>query len=274
MLPVSAKQPVRFIPLAAQIDRTRRQLAGLRELYAGLVEAPAPNQGNSQGNGQKTKGQKTKGKNEPAGPLLTDEALKKRQEDLLAAAQDQLEAMKRRLADNPDQPAYLVAAATVFERANFRPAMLAHGCLWPDTAELLRVLRAAIPVCVEDHQHAALVELLDQAELLGDESSWTFDVTAGIDSLTAQLRGLYPDLDRLLAARSRWTETAPLVAAQMFLRGWENVRDRQGCDLPFQQRAGRVTDDCLTAMPLDDLVAVGQFALALMQGLTEEQEKN
>src|SRR5690606_11286824 len=97
---------------------------------------------------------------------------------------------------------------------------------------------------------------------------WPLDLSFRIEGIVAQLQGIYPDLDRLLAARERWHQTAPIVAAQMFLRGWEGV------EVKFEQRGGKVTEAALSAIPVEDLVAVGTKALGLMQGLAGEPEKN
>ena len=86
--------------------------------------------------------------------------------------------------------------------------------------------------------------------------------------MTAQLRGHFPDLDALLAARERYTRTAPIVAAQLFLRGWE------GLAIKYEARAGRVTTACLSALPAEHVSAIGRKALELMHQIPEQTVKN
>jgi hypothetical protein len=248
MLPVSAKTPVRFQVLAEAVARGERELEALRAVASGMEE-------------------KADAAENPAAAPSGGAADRKRFQRMLEEGEAELAALKARKEAEPEEPVYLIAAADAFQRAAFPAAMTEHGCRWPAGGEVVRALRRAVEFCVEPQQQPELAEILDEAEVLPEER-WPAALEVQIGDMTAQLRGHFPDLDALLAARERYTRTAPIVAAQLFLRGWEGLAIR------YEARAGRVTTACLSALPPEHVAAIGRKALELMRGLPEETAKN
>ncbi len=244
MLPVSAKTPVRFQVLAEAVARGERELEALRAVAAGMEE-----------------------KAESAETQATGEADIRRFQRMLEEGEAELAALKARKEAEPEEPVYLIAAADAFQRAAFPAAMTEHGCRWPAGGEVVRALRRAVEFCVEPQQQPELAEILDEAEVLPEER-WPASLEVQIGDMTAQLRGHFPDLDALLAARERYARTSPIVAAQLFLRGWE------GLGIKYEARGGRVTTACLSALPAEHVSAIGRKALELMRQIPEQTVKN
>ncbi|WP_086466103.1 hypothetical protein [Oceanibaculum nanhaiense] len=245
MLPVSAKTPVRFQVLAEAVTRGERELEALRAVASGMeVIADSATELTAGG-----------------------EVDRKRFQRMLEEGEAELAALKARKEAEPEEPVYLIAAADAFQRAAFPAAMTEHGCRFPAGGEVVRTLRRAVEFCVEPQQQPELADILDEAEVLPEER-WPASLEVRIGDMTAQLRGHFPDLDALLAARERYTRTAPIVAAQLFLRGWE------GLAIKYEARAGRVTTACLSALPAEHVSAIGRKALELMHQIPEQTVKN
>ncbi len=177
------------------------------------------------------------------------------------AAQSALEAL------GEAAPVYLVKPASRRERIDFHAAMLEAGINYQDDGKMRAVLRDAVRG-LADTEADALLAIVDGVDALASSGELV------PDAMREQLRDIeeaaiagWPAYARVIAARTRWHATAPLIAAQRFLVGWENVA------APFRRLGGVVPDETLDQIPDDDVRAIGQAALAAF-GVSETERKN
>lgn len=164
-------------------------------------------------------------------------------------------------------PVYLVRPATRRDRINFHAAMLEAGIQYQDDAKLRTTLREAVKA-LGDTDADALLALIDSVDaLVAAGEPVPDDMRAHLNELEEAAIEGWPAYARVIAGRTRWHMTAPLIAAARFLVGWERV------DLPFRRVGGQVPDDLLDRLPEDDVRAIGQAALATF-GVAEAERKN
>ncbi len=169
---------------------------------------------------------------------------------------------------DPAAPVYLLGVPTLLGRAVFQRAVTAQGARYVGDAELLEAARGDVRTLVVESQEAELLALLDawescQATGGTPDEPLRQKMTALQDTL-AQQAGRYT---QALADRVYFSTVAPLLAAQLFLKGLEHA------PMPLPRRGGLVTEEALAALPHEELLEVGWKALALLF-LTKEQEKN
>ena len=163
-------------------------------------------------------------------------------------------------------PIYLLATPTILERAKWRRSVLATGARWHDDDAMLACLRRGITETVAPSQEAELLDIVDRFASF-DEGQAPEDLAIDFEEIERTVQGAYPAYAGLAADRAYWLSVAPILAAQQFLCGWENI------EAPFEQRAGLVTEECLAAIPEGHVMEVGLKAIELMSP-TETQAKN
>ncbi len=164
-------------------------------------------------------------------------------------------------------PVYLVKPASRRERIDFHAAMLEAGIQYQDDAKMRAVLRDAVRG-LADTEADALLAIVDGVDALATANQPVPDALRQqfTEIEEAAIAG-WPAYARVIAARTRWHATAPLIAASRFLLGWENVA------APFRRVGGVVPDDVLDGLPDDDVRAIGHAALAAF-GVSEAERKN
>jgi hypothetical protein len=165
-----------------------------------------------------------------------------------------------------NSPIYLIATPTILERAKWRRAVLATGARWHDDDAMLACLKRGISDVVAPDQETDLLDIVDRFAGF-DEGQAPEDLAIDFDEIERTIQGAYPAYAGLAADRAYWLSVAPIIAAQQFLRGWENV------DTPFEQRAGQLTEDCLALIPETHVMEVGLKAIELMAP-TADMAKN
>lgn len=160
---------------------------------------------------------------------------------------------------------YLIATPSVMERARFKRDLVAAGATFHDDAALLAALRddlRAVHPANLDH----LLELLDQFEALADTDADPplAAAVADIERLGRVAAGRYA---ALLGERAFFNDVLPIIAARLFLVGWE------GTDTPFARANGLTADRTLGLIPEATLRQIGARAFARMV-LTGDLEKN
>jgi hypothetical protein len=167
-------------------------------------------------------------------------------------------------------PVYLIGIANMPGRAAWRREMTARGARFWAPAEFHRLAREYIEAVAP----ANAEELLSQVDALERVDELT--ETEAIQAVAAAWTELSEVLIRrnpIFAARhadnQHWLSLAPMIAARMFLTGWENV------DLKYRRdMEGMLADD--VAKVLADrghLDPIGWRAMALMQP-QETERKN
>ena len=163
-------------------------------------------------------------------------------------------------------PIYLIATATILERAKWRRSVLATGARWHDDGAMVACLKRGIADVVAPTQEAALLDIVDR--FAGhDEGQAPEDLAIDFEEIERTVQGAYPSYAGLTADRAYWLSVAPIIAAQHFLRGWENV------EMPFEQRAGLLTEASLAMIPESHVMEIGLKAIGLMSP-TEDTAKN
>jgi hypothetical protein len=166
--------------------------------------------------------------------------------------------------ENP--PVYLLATPTILERAKWRRSVLATGARWHDDGAMVACLKRGITEVVAPGQVAELLDIVDRFANW-EEGQAPEDLAIDFEEIERTVQGACPAYAGLAADRAYWLSVAPILAAQHFLTGWENI------EAPFEQRAGQLTEDCLAILPESHVMEIGLKAIELMSP-TEDTAKN
>jgi hypothetical protein len=154
-------------------------------------------------------------------------------------------------------PVYLIATPTILERAKWRRSVLATGARWHDDDAMVACLKRGIAEVVAPAQETELLDIVDRFAGC-EEGQAPEDLAIDFEEIERTVQGACPAYAGLAADRAYWLSVAPILAAQHFLRGWENI------DAPFDQRGGQLTEDCLAMIPEAHVMEVGLKAIELM----------
>ena len=179
----------------------------------------------------------------------------------------------------PGAPVYIIETPTVFTRSQWNRALLNIGARQVSTADLLATLRRGVMEVVAEDLRGDLLgfvqEFEDSSQGLEDEiaaaqaDEFTPDTLAQVlerhgglvarmEDLEGQMRQMYPPYARKLGDQVFWMESAPLIAAQLFLKGGENT------DVEIRRERGWVPDDILDTLPRAHVRELGWHAVRLM----------
>lgn len=168
--------------------------------------------------------------------------------------------------ERDNAPTYLLGVPTLAGRANFRRKIEEEGASFISDAALLDTLRDGVREHVTDNQKEEVLGLIDEFEACAPLEILP-ELISKIKDIEKQIRDVYPTYREAVAARGYYLSIMPLVAAKCFLRGIE------GGDVKFQSKAGTVTDECMDALPEEDVKAIGWEAFQLLTP-TAAQIKN
>lgn len=242
LLPVSTRDVVRVVPAAYDVEAARDALDRARRRAGELWPDPeAPES-------------RLPGYEEAAEAVR---AAERRLMDVETA----LEARDGR------PPVYLLRVPQHRDRKAFRAALIRAGARPVSQAEVLEGLRAAIKGAAAPDQVAALLEIVDQFEAAGRDGRADESLARDVAEIERVMRRAWPPYAALLGDQTEYLQVAPLVAAKLFLIGWENVA------APFKRVGGEVPDAVLEAIEERDLDEIGWRAFALMHP-SKDQEKN
>jgi hypothetical protein len=176
-------------------------------------------------------------------------------------------AVEQRLAESGGIPTYFLAVPSLRDRLAYRRALAATGARYATDAELLATMREGVNAVVAEDQRAILIDILDRFEG-APEAERAGEIADQVEEIGRVLRPAFAGYAELLADRQYWLEMAPLLAAQHFLRGWENA------GATFKRTGNLAAEDCLRGIPERHLAEVGWKALALMGPPSKAAEKN
>lgn len=151
---------------------------------------------------------------------------------------------------------YRIAPLTYRQRQAFRAELAREAGIFPQRAQMLEALRAAVRDLRPDNE-AGMIAAIDahEADDIGENRE-----AASMVSTLEVLCARTPQYGPLLAAHREYMAAVPWVAARHALRGWS------GAGLPaFSTERGIVPADLLDMLPPSDIEAVGWRAQALMQ---------
>ena len=154
-------------------------------------------------------------------------------------------------------PVYLLATPTILERAKWRRSVLATGARWHDDEAMVACLKRGIAEALAPAQETELLDIVDRFAGF-DEGQAPEDLAIDFEEIERTVQGAYPAYAGLAADRAYWLSVAPILAAQQFLRGWENV------EASFEQRAGQLIEDCLAMISETHVMEIGLKAIELM----------
>lgn len=182
--------------------------------------------------------------------------------------------------------AYLLKVPTVFERGRYRHALAAAGARRHTTQAMAAELRrGVVAVLAGDDMAAPREKLLEEIDgltadlaaavaLIGQDEAfaeaWAAVVAREqvIDALAAGIRDAYPPYAAMIADNEVYPTLSGLVAAQMFLLGWEGITH------PFVRTAqGTLSEESLKAIPELHLASIGAEIEKLLAP-TDAQAKN
>lgn len=192
----------------------------------------------------------------------------------------------------PGAPVYLIDPPTLFTRSEWRRELADLGAKMVGAQALIVAMRRGINTVVAEDQRAELLSFVGEfedssASLAADIAEFETTIqgvetgegdtaasNAALDRLNrhsaliermedleAQMRRMYPPYARMLGEQTYWLETAPLVAARIFLKGGENVA------VAVERRNGRIPTELLDALPAGHVQEIGWHAISLMNAI-------
>ncbi len=171
------------------------------------------------------------------------------------------------LAERDPAPVFLIRTASYLERANWRRQVTAAGATFPGESAFFEALREGVRL-LDPANKDALIEDIDAFEAMPREQrSEDRELAARIAEVSRHVRTFHGPFAALEGDHQYWMEVAPLIAARLFLLGWENV------DGEFVRKNGVTTDETLAQLEDDDLRTIGWHAIGLMH-VSKAQEKN
>lgn len=170
-------------------------------------------------------------------------------------------------------PVYLIAVPTLRGKAEFNRACVAAGLVTHDRTAMIATLREGVAAQIEEDQAGPLLDMLDRIETAGAGSE--AGDAGGPDPrdledfviLQNDMRRHWPRYAAMVADGVHYQQMAPVIAAQIFLAGWE------GIEAPFRRQSGQVGEELLGLLPEEDVIAIGIRALALFAP-SEAEAKN
>lgn len=167
--------------------------------------------------------------------------------------------------DDPGAPVYLISPATLMQRAEYRSTLSGFGVRHPSDAEFFAALRDGLKA-VEAEADLAVLDTVES--VAAQEGALLDEATAKRMAHLRQWAAEYvPAFGALLRQRLRFDGVSTVLAAQMFLRGWENV------NLTFARKDGVVPMDLLDQLPEEHVKEISDKAFALMS-VTRAHAKN
>jgi len=193
---------------------------------------------------------------------------------------------------NPEKgaPVYIIEPPTVFTRSEWNRALLNIGARQVSSTDLLVVLRRGIREIVAEDQRDEILafvadfenssqgldEQIKTAQHLieehGEDSEIGLEAARGLtaalerhedlngrmEDLEGQMRVNYPPYARKLGDQTFWLENAPIIGAQLFLKGGENTV------VEVRRERGVVPKEILNALPRSHVREIGWHAVRLM----------
>lgn len=128
-------------------------------------------------------------------------------------------------------------------------------------------MREGVAEQIEADQAGPLADMLDRMEAADADNPADERDLRDFGVLHEDMRRHWPRFAAMVADGVHYQQMAPVIAAQIFLAGWE------GIETPFRRRHGAVEENLLGVLPDEDVIAVGMKALELFAP-SEEQAKN
>ena len=238
-LPISAKSVVRYVPIEFDLPGAEARLLEQVDVLNRMASDAAPED-------------KMAVARKRVGQL----------EDLARAVRARVEEKDGKV------PIFLLGVPSSFEKAEWRRAVAAVPCRFPNTTALLDTARDVLRD-LEPENLAYLLELCDQAEHAAGPGAPALDEAfaqewAALEEVLAR----EPRYAAILADRRHWLDVAPMIAAQHFLIGWENV------GFPFKRaRRGYVSESLIERIGEGWAREIGMRAIELMS-INKATEKN
>jgi len=136
---------------------------------------------------------------------------------------------------------YLLAVPTIPTRARFRSALAAAGVIAHAHAEFAAAARETL-LEVNTEETLGLLSLCDRVAEVGPSALEGDDAVRWKDVSNTLMR-VDPRYRQLVADNTYYLEMAPVIAARVFLTGWENT------GLPFQPGLdGLISNDLIEAV--------------------------
>lgn len=163
-----------------------------------------------------------------------------------------------RPSDAEDAPVYICRVPKLIDRTTYRRAVTAAGARFPGDIEMMGELVDALDRLLPGPEDAEQRErLAGLARTHADAFRLWLDKKGAAPEIPPDLRQTIEEASRadprfagLMGDRTAYGEIAAIVAARMFLAGWENI------EVPFRRGVMGVPDDLLALIPYPDLYAI------------------
>lgn len=164
-----------------------------------------------------------------------------------------------RPSDEDGAPVYICRVPRLVDRTAYRRAVTAAGGRFPGDIEMMRELATALDRLLPESDDAEQREKLkalaaahaDAFRLFLDKKGEAPVMPPDLQQTVEEASRADPRFAGLMGDRMAYGEIAAIVAARMFLAGWENIA------VPFRRTiAGGVPDDLVALIPYGDLFAI------------------
>ena len=173
-------------------------------------------------------------------------------DEALDAANDALDALEAELAENPDQPKYLLRVPTFDLNAKFEEEMIRHPT-YPSDRKMLKAIEASGLIPADDPD---FVEI--KAALRKSGGGVPGDLAGAFQDLYDRASDA-PEVGNIRAARLRWQRDHARLRTSFYLLSFSGVVDVDGNEAPFEADGdGKPTEAALNAIPPDDIIAIGE----------------
>lgn len=199
---------------------------------------------------------------------MTDNAFLSTREPVRFFPADQLKKPEK------ERVVYLLRAPTVYDLAEFGPALTAMGAQHHGKDELMAMVRAGIDVLLdapaEETKKAEAHAILDQYEAAMDAAAEETDAAerdkkgppddllAKVTALENIVAGGFEPMRTMQASTELWLRLAPIEAFRRFCIGWENL------DVEAARDSSGLTRATVEAVPMAHVLECGYRARDMM----------
>ncbi len=173
-------------------------------------------------------------------------------DEALDVANEALDSLEAELAENPDQPKYVLRVPTFDLNAKFEEEMIRHPT-YPSDRKMFKAIEASGLIPADDP------DLIEVRAGLRKSGGGVPEELAGVFQDLYDRASDAPEVGAIRAARLRWQKDLARLRTNFYLLSFSGVVDVDGNDVPFEADGdGKPTEAALNAIPPDDIIAIGE----------------
>lgn len=172
-------------------------------------------------------------------------------DEALDVANELLDGLEAELAENPDQPKYVLRVPTFDLNAKFEEEMIRHPT-YPSDRKMFKAIEASGEIPADDP------DLIEVRAGLRKSGGGVPDDLAGVFQDLYDRASDASEVGAIRAARLRWQKDLARLRTNFYLLSYSGVTDIDGNEVPFESDVdGHPTAECLNAIPPSDIEAIG-----------------